>query len=112
MRKSASGAGRGRGKYKQMNDGVKLPRSSKVGPGAGGGGAAKGRASKVANLDELDMLHNAAITQIEHCNETSQLPSGNRKYFANDIANNSCIADTTKKVQSTFNANNVMTRLC
>ena len=69
------GTGRGRqgGKYKLINDGQKLPRSVKVGPGGAGGG----RKNKVANLDELDMLHKEAISQIEHCNETTQLPSGN-----------------------------------
>ena len=70
------GSGRGRqgGKYKLINDGQKLPRSVKVGPGGAGGGR---KNNKVANLDELDMLHKEAISQIEHCNETSQLPSGN-----------------------------------
>ena len=39
------GQGRGRGKYKSMlNDGVKLPRSVKMGPGGGGG-----RKNKVRN---------------------------------------------------------------
>ena len=77
-RKNLVPVGRGRGKYKQMNDGVKLPRSSKVGPG---GGSSKGK-SKVANLEELDMMHHAAITQIEHCNETSDLPSGRNSFFS------------------------------
>ena len=37
-KKAAGAQGRGRGKYKSMlNDGVKLPRSVKMGPGGGGG---------------------------------------------------------------------------
>ena len=70
--KRGTGTGRGRGGYKKLNDGVKLPRASKVGPGGGGGR----KSSKVANLDELDMMHQEAISQIEHCNETTQLPTG------------------------------------
>ena len=69
--KRGTGAGRGRGGYKKLNDGVKLPRASKVGPGGGGR-----KSNKVANLDELDMMHHEAISQIEHCNETTQLPTG------------------------------------
>merc|ERR1719305_1756954 len=34
--KRGTGTGRGRGGYKKLNDGVKLPRASKVGPGGGG----------------------------------------------------------------------------
>ena len=69
--KRGTGTGRGRGGYKKLNDGVKLPRASKVGPGGGGR-----KSNKVANLDELDMMHHEAISQIEHCNETTQLPTG------------------------------------
>ena len=35
-KRGGAGAGRGRGAYKKLNDGVKLPRASKVGPGGGG----------------------------------------------------------------------------
>ena len=70
-RGAGTGRGRGGGGYKKLNDGVKLPRASKVGPGGGGR-----KNNKVANLDELDMMHHEAISQIEHCNETTQLPTG------------------------------------
>ena len=58
--------------FKELNDGPKLPRSVKMAPGSGG---ARNK-SKLANLDELDMLHHAAINQINDYNHTTQLPSG------------------------------------
>ena len=64
------------GTFKQLNDGPKLPRSVRVAPGTG----ARNK-NKVANLDELDMLHHAAISQINECNQTNQLPTGNAVYM-------------------------------
>ena len=48
--------GRTGGKFKQLNDGPKLPRSVRMAPGTG----ARNK-NKIANLDELDMMHHAAI---------------------------------------------------
>ena len=61
--------GRGGGKFKELNDGPKLPRSVRMAPGTG----ARNK-TKLANLDELDMLHHAAISQINECNQTNQSP--------------------------------------
>ena len=58
--------------FKELNDGPKLPRSVKMAPGSGG---ARNK-SKLANLDELDMLHHAAINQINDYNHTTELPTG------------------------------------
>ena len=63
--------GRGGGKFKELNDGPKLPRSVRMAPGTG----ARTK-SKLANLDELDMLHHAAINQINDYNHSTELPSG------------------------------------
>ena len=69
--KKVTKRGRTGGKFKELNDGPKLPRSVKMAPGTG----ARNK-SKLANLDELDMLHHAAINQINDYNHTTELPSG------------------------------------
>ena len=67
--KKVTKRGRTAGKFKELNDGPKLPRSVKMVPGTG-----PRNKSKLANLDELDMLHHAAISQINECNQINQLP--------------------------------------
>eukprot|EP00092_Neocalanus_flemingeri_P060395 GFUD01072376.1.p1 GENE.GFUD01072376.1~~GFUD01072376.1.p1 ORF type:complete len:1825 (+),score=446.63 GFUD01072376.1:95-5569(+) len=62
---------RGRGKYKHLNEGDRLPRSLKTAPGLG-----KKKALGVSSLEELDMMHQASINQIQECNTTTELPSG------------------------------------
>jgi len=62
---------RGRGKYKHLNEGDRLPRSMKTAPGLG-----KKKSLGLSSLEELDMMHQASINQIHECNTTSELPSG------------------------------------
>ena len=62
---------RGRGKYKHLNEGDRLPRSLKTAPGLG-----KKKALGLSSLEELDMMHQASINQIQECNTTDELPSG------------------------------------
>ena len=69
--KKVTKRGRTGGKFKELNDGPKLPRSVKMAPGTG----ARNK-SKLANLDELDMLHHAAINQINDYNHSTELPTG------------------------------------
>ena len=63
---------RGRGRYKHLNEGDRLPRSMKTAPGMSG----RKRALRTADLDELDLMHQASINQINECNTTSKLPTG------------------------------------
>jgi len=62
---------RGRGKYKHLNEGDRLPRSLKTAPGLG-----KKKNLAISSLEELDMMHQASINQIQECNSTTELPSG------------------------------------
>lgn len=62
---------RGRGKYKHLNEGERLPRSFKTAPGLG-----TKKKLGLSSLEELDMMHQASINQIQECNTTEQLPTG------------------------------------
>jgi len=61
---------RGRGKYKHLNEGDRLPRSLKTAPGLGK------KKLGLSSLEELDMMHQASINQIQECNTTNELPTG------------------------------------
>ena len=82
--KKVTKRGRTAGKFKELNDGPKLPRSVKMAPGTG-----SRNKSKLANLDELDMLHHAAINQINDYNHTTELPSG--EYINQSVSTAACL---------------------
>ena len=63
---------RGRGKYKHLNEGDRLPRSFKTAPGLG----TKKKSLRNTDMDELEAMHQAALKEIEDCNVTKVLPTG------------------------------------
>merc|ERR1719278_383777 len=63
---------RGRGKYKHLNEGDRLPRSFKTAPGLG----TKKKSLRNTDMDELEAMHQAASKEIEDCNVTKVLPTG------------------------------------
>merc|ERR1719481_430208 len=67
---------RGRGKYKHLNEGDRLPRSLKQTPGVSSlvKGNKKGGCSPGA--DPLDLMHKASLEQIRECHDTEEIPAG------------------------------------
>ena len=63
---------RGRGKYKHLNEGDRLPRSFKTAPGLG----PRKKSLRNTDMEELEAMHQAALKEIEDCNETKVLPTG------------------------------------
>merc|ERR1719458_177576 len=63
---------RGRGKYKHLNEGDRLPRSLKTAPGLG----TRKKSLRNTDMEELEAMHQAALKEIEDCNVTKVLPTG------------------------------------
>jgi len=64
---------RGRGKYKHLNEGDRLPRPQKTGTKKM---IAKRPSPPTSVISEMDLLHQETMNKITECNDTDELPTG------------------------------------